>query len=71
MCVCWGGVEGKEKRKEGELCVMESITHNDISYGVAHVSRVEHGLETSPACDRLFSKNLLNGFQQTATCIQR
>lgn len=50
---------------------MESITHDDISYRVAHVSGVERGLETSPACDHLSSKNLLNGFQQTATCIQR
>jgi len=64
--------EGKKKRRrEGELRVMENITQNDRSYRVSRVSGVGCGLETSPACDHLFSKNLLNGFQQLVTCIQR
>lgn len=57
-------------RKEGELRVMENITQNDISYRVSRVTEVERGLETLPACDHLFTKNLLNGFQQLVTCIQ-
>lgn len=61
----------KKERKEGELRVMENITQNDISYGVSRVTGLERGLETSPASDHLFSKILLNGFQQLVTCIQR
>lgn len=66
------GEKKKQKKKtEGELHVMENITQNDISYRVSHVTGVERGLETSPGCDHLFSKNLLNSFQQPVTCIQR
>lgn len=59
----------KKKRKEGELRVMENITQNDISYRVSHVTGVEYGLETLPACDQHFSKNLLTALRQPVICI--
>lgn len=61
----------KKERKEGELRATENITQNDISYRVSCVTGLECGLETSPTFDHLFSKNLLSGFQQLFTCIQR